>query len=351
AIEAGQQALDIFRQIDHRHGQVITLLNLSSRYKNTGQLARARQVLAEGLPLARELSLADDEARMLSSLAELLTHSGEYDAAEQALNRAEEITRSLDSPHLQATVHYRDGELRLAIGDLDRAAELFAQAGQEYQASGYAFYQTLMRSFLAATQHRRGDLAGAVSLSSQAMAEMDARPEVPLMLEVCLHHYQIMTSAGQPATARSALERADAEVQQHRATLPDPAWQYGFIEDVPLHRQIVTSWEALQPRRIVVRLPRADAPLGRSLRDDEYVAVAWTVDAPEDAAWPDKTSRRRQRLLRLLAEAQTQGTAPRDEDLAEVLGVGLRTLRRDMAALRAEGHDLLTRWRRRQLAT
>ncbi|MBN1138451.1 MAG: tetratricopeptide repeat protein, partial [Anaerolineae bacterium] len=346
AIEAGQQALDIFRQIDHRHGQVITLLNLSSRYKNTGQLVRARQVLAEGLPLARELSLADDEARMLSSLAELLTYRGEYDAAEQALIQAEGITRNLDSPHLQATVHYRAGELCLATGDLDRAAELFAQALREYEASGYIYYQTLVRSLLAATHHRRGDLADAVSLSTQAMAEMTTRPDLPLIPEACLHHYQIMAEAGETEAARTALERAYVQVQEQCADLPDPAWQRGFVEDVPLHRQIVAAWQTLPPRQLVVRLARVEAPLGRPLRDDEYTTVTWTVDAPDDAALPDKASRRRQRILRLLAEGQAQGAAPRDEDLALVLGVSLRTLRRDMAALRAEGHDLLTRWRR-----
>ncbi len=351
ALSAAEQALDIFRQIGHRHGQVIVLLNLSSRYKNTGQPARARQVLTEGLPLARELSLADDEARMLSSLAELLTHSGEYNAAEQALNRAEEITRSLDSPHLQATVHYRAGELRLATGDLDRAAEFFAQALQEYQASGYAYYQTLTRSFLAATYHRRGDLARAVALSTQALAEMDARPEGPLILEVCWHHYQIMAAAGEAETARQALDRAYTEVQMQCATLPDPAWQRSFVQEVPLHRQIMAAWQALQPRRLVARLPRADAPTGRPLRDDEWVSVTWTPALPEDEAITGKAERRRQRLQRLLQEAAAQGAAPRDEDLAEALGVGLRTLRRDMATLRAEGHDRPTRRRQPPLAT
>jgi predicted DNA-binding transcriptional regulator YafY len=42
---------------------------------------------------------------------------------------------------------------------------------------------------------------------------------------------------------------------------------------------------------------------------------------------------------------------PRDEDLARALGVGLRTLRRDMAALRAAGHDLPTRGRLEEMAT
>lgn len=350
AIEATRQALDLFRQIDHRHGQVITLLNLSSRYKNTGQLARARQALDEGLPLARELSLADDEARMLSSLAELLTNLGDYPAAEEVLRRAEALAGELGSPFMQATVHYRIGELCLARGDLDRAAELFTQALREYEASGYAYYQTLIRSFLAATHHRRGDLAEAVVLSTQALAEMDARPDSPLILEACLHHYQIMTAASETEAARLALERAYTQVQEQCAALPDPAWQRAFVEEVPLHRQITTAWQALQPRRLTTRLPRAGAPTGRPLHDDEYVAVTWTVDAPEDRAMADKTSRRRARLSRLLREAAEQGATPTVDDLAAALAVSEPTVRRDLAALRRAGRPVETRGSRRQQA-
>lgn len=99
-----------------------------------------------------------------------------------------------------------------------------------------------------------------------------------------------------------------------------------------------------QKGRVYVRLSRTDATTSHPLRDDEHVTVAWTVDAPEDAEIPRKTDRRLG--LRLLAEAQAQGAAPRDRDLVVALDVSLSTIRRDMAALRAEGHDLPTRGRK-----
>lgn len=73
--------------------------------------------------------------------------------------------------------------------------------------------------------------------------------------------------------------------------------------------------------------------------------VTWTVWSPEDEEQPGKVDRRRRRIVRLLAEAQAQGAAPRDEDLAAALGVSLPTLRRDMATLRARGHHLPSRGR------
>lgn len=345
AIETTRQALEIFRQIGHLHGQVITLLNLGSRYKNTGQLALARAALNQVLPLARKLSLRDDEARILSSLAELLTNTGEYGAAEQALNQAEAIVRELGSPFLQATLHYRFGELHLATGATACAIQRFESALQDYERSGYAYYQTLTRSFLAAAHFRQGELEKALALSTQALAEMESQSDFPLMLELCLHHYQIMAAAGQPELAVALLERAHAELQKSCAALPDPSWQHAFIADVPLHRNLVAAWQALQPHCLTVRLPQLGAPTGRALRAEDTVPVTWTVEAPEDQAVPQGIARRRHCILRLLEEATAQGAIPRDEDLAEALRVGLRTLRRDIAALRSEGHTIHTRGR------
>jgi DNA-binding SARP family transcriptional activator/tetratricopeptide (TPR) repeat protein len=350
AIEAGEEALQIFGQIDHRHGQAITLLNLSSRYKDTGQPAEAQRVLTEGLALARELSLADDECRMLSSLAELLTHAGQYAAAGEALERAEQLAHKLGSSYLLATVHFRAGELALARGDYRRAVERFERSIEQYGASSYGYYQNTTRSFLAVAHLRSGDLETAVRLSVQAMAQAESQPDAPPSLDLYLHHYQIMAAAGEPGAAHAALQRAYDEVQKRLDTLENPAWRRGFVEEMPLHRQIVAAWQALQPRRLEVRLPRAGAPGGRPLRDDEYVAVTWTVEAPEDRSLSGKADRRQARLSRLLREAAEQGAAPTVEDLAAALGVSEPTARRDLAALRQAGNPVETRGSRRRRA-
>ena len=76
--------------------------------------------------------------------------------------------------------------------------------------------------------------------------------------------------------------------------------------------------------------------LGRPLREDEFVAVSWTVASPEDEAIAGKVARRRQRIVRLLREAQAQGAVPAHGHLAEALGVSRRTIERDMAAMHCQ---------------
>jgi predicted DNA-binding transcriptional regulator YafY len=94
--------------------------------------------------------------------------------------------------------------------------------------------------------------------------------------------------------------------------------------------------------RVEISLPSITAPTGRSLREDEYVEVTWTVAALEDEEIVDKADRRRHRVLRLLREATEHSAAPTVQHLADALGVSARTIKRDLAALRAQGHDAST---------
>ncbi len=116
-----------------------------------------------------------------------------------------------------------------------------------------------------------------------------------------------------------------------------------------LNREIVAAHDTLSTlgRTLVVTLAQRSAPLGRPLRPDERVPVRWTVSAPEDDAIRGKTARRHHRLRRLLTEAESQGAAPTDDDLAQALGVSRRTILRDMQALHERTNVPPTRKRKR----
>ena len=73
------------------------------------------------------------------------------------------------------------------------------------------------------------------------------------------------------------------------------------------------------------------------------------MDGPalEDEAMGDKTQLRRQRIKRLLEQAESQGAAPTDDDLAGALGVSRRTILRDLQAMAQELETPPTRKRKR----
>jgi hypothetical protein len=105
--------------------------------------------------------------------------------------------------------------------------------------------------------------------------------------------------------------------------------------------------ELLRPGQVRVILTRYHAGHGRALRDTETTEVTWTVDAGlEDRqvlGQHGSVALRRVRIQRLLDEALAQGAAACQEDLAQALHVSLRTIKRDCAALEAQGIYLPTR--------
>jgi biotin operon repressor len=146
------------------------------------------------------------------------------------------------------------------------------------------------------------------------------------------------------ARAPRILAEAYRQVQEQAARITDDCLRRGYLENVQAHREIIAAYAAWQSRsQRTVRLPRADAPTGRPLRDDEYVTVTWTVAAPEDEALKEGAAQRQARIQRLLQEAAAQGATPTVGDLAAALAVSEPTVRRDLAALRRAGHPVQTR--------
>jgi hypothetical protein len=160
--------------------------------------------------------------------------------------------------------------------------------------------------------------------------------------------YRLLISLDQPDRAEIVLRAAYAELQRQGRAISNPDLRRSFFERVPHNRTIVKAYDQLtsNSRVMTVLLARQDAPLGRSLREDEFIRVQWTLNAPEDDVIVDKTERRQYRLKRLLEEADRQNAAPTDEDLARGLGVSRRTILRDMQALAREMPRLPTRKRK-----
>jgi hypothetical protein len=126
---------------------------------------------------------------------------------------------------------------------------------------------------------------------------------------------------------------AAQEVEGLIASLP-PHLQRAARECVPVHQEILLAWESLQPQQVRLALPHSAAEAGDSSPASQEILVSWTVWLPEDEAFQGKVERRRHQLKRLLEEARDQGASPAYKHLAQALGVSVRTIAEDMAALR-----------------
>jgi biotin operon repressor len=103
----------------------------------------------------------------------------------------------------------------------------------------------------------------------------------------------------------------------------------------------------LRPGQVRVILAKRQASHGRPLRETATVEVTWTIDAgAEDQQVQQQhgvQGLRRVRLQRLLTEALEQDGVASQEDLARVLQVSVRTIKRDIKALSEQGLYLPTR--------
>jgi hypothetical protein len=172
-------------------------------------------------------------------------------------------------------------------------------------------------------------------------------PGVELAYQVPFAHALSLEAAGKTAEADSHFEMAHAYLASLLKDLEEED-RAGALLAVAAHREVVEAWMRRRPQRIERRLAGREAPTGRPLAPHEWVSVHWTIRIPADDAIADPVARRRERLQRLLAEADAQGGAPTVDDLAAALEASVATIRRDLAALRRSGRPALTRGTRRR---
>lgn len=355
AMACAEQGLQVSREIGDRRYEGWALHTLGRAGVRLGSYALALSRYEQALAIGRELGDRQLEAAVLLGLSRLAHDAGDdrlaRDYARQSLIITQEIGELVDMAYAQTVL----ARALAAQGELDEAGTLFRQAVDLRRRLGQHNLAMESQAGLAEIAMARGDLAQALACIEEILAHtesgtLDGTDEP---LRIMLTCYRVLETV-HDARAPRALIAAHGLLQQQAARIGSAEMRRYFLEEVPLHRQIITAYQALLAggeaatggRRVTALLPRTDAPPGRPLRADEFVRVTWTLDPPYGGQGRNKVDRRRQCILRLLAEAQAQGAVPRDEDLAAALDVSLPTLRRDMAALRARGHHLGTRGRR-----
>lgn len=103
----------------------------------------------------------------------------------------------------------------------------------------------------------------------------------------------------------------------------------------------------VQPGQMRVMLVALRARHGQALTDTQQTEVVWSVDAGAEDYEVQRqygsVALRQARIQRLLDEAVAQGAVASQEDLARVLQVSVRTIKRDCAGLEVQGVYLPTR--------
>ena len=323
------------------------LLNSAISLMSLGQFQRSLALLDRVAPFFEEDAKLW-QAVIAFARANNYLELGEFEQARTEAEISLALCREMDEVNFAIEALCTLGRLALYHGHYDQAKTRFAQAVTLGQEGEQTYDVAVQQSYLALACLRLGELEQARAHSTEALhllKQVDAK--AAYMQIVCFHHFQILEAQEGRRQAAPFLQCAYDVLQEKAAEIHDAELRRSFLHEILEHRMILLAHElGRTPPPLLVRrlrLPRQDAPTGRPLRDEEWVMVTWTLSAPEDGRVQGKISRRRHRLLRLLAQARAQGAAPTVPHLAAALETSTRTIERDLAALRAQGHETPTR--------
>jgi tetratricopeptide (TPR) repeat protein len=384
AIEYQTRAMNAHRDIGNPFNEMRAANGLAIALWMSGDYLQARAIFERTLHLSREVNDRRVEEACLANLGGLADILGDYNAAVELKEQALALSRASDNKmgialglsNLGIT-YYKLGQMERSLASFDEAIEIDRAIGRR-QGEGYSWHgrgMTLLemgrlreayealaqaqairselgeRDLLAATEADLALVALAEEEPERARAHMqaaldlmqaDERPD--LRQQIHYTAYRVRLAHDDVEAAMHHLQRAEAAMLELAQALPREASER-FLQHDPFSRRVRAALDSLA-HKTRVRLVRAHVPLGRKLIDDDYVLVEWTLHTAADDALDHPTERRRAVLQRLLTEAEAQGAAPTDSDLAHALGVSRRTILRDMDALAQSGVTLPTRRRR-----
>ena len=311
-------------------------------YLQQGLLDKAIDLFRRAIAIAREIGDNPLVPEALANMGQAYAKKGDLLTARTLLQQSLASSETGGEIWYLCQAHGYLAEISLALGDEETA---FAQAEQVLDITR----RLGSPPYFCGTGHR---VMGLV-LTHAAANAANAEPA---------HHFEESLRFFREGGFRTGLARTLAAYSHYLLAKREDEEQRRGREmrekARALFRDMGMTWDLAmldrtdtcfaKPRLLSVRLPLAVAPTGRPLRDDEWVEVIWNVSSVEDETIPGKAARRRHRLLRLLREASEQNAAPRVTDLARALDVTPRTIKRDLAALRAAGHDVHTRGSRKR---
>ena len=232
------------------------------------------------------------------------------------------------------------GDVELEIGDPEESLSPLAEATEICKRSGMEDLVVGIRALHGRALLACGRPEDADAETAAAAAEL--RPGIDQGYLVSHARALVLREIGDPDAADRHLQMAHDGLMEMLADLEE-ADRTRAIDNIPMHAAIVAQWQRQRPRVETSRIGATGAPGGRTLSEDDRVEVAWTVSTPADDRISDRIERRRHRLLRLVGEAAEQGGSPTVEDIAAALGASPATVRRDLSALRSQGHEVQTR--------
>jgi ATP/maltotriose-dependent transcriptional regulator MalT len=184
------------------------------------------------------------ESTMLTSLSRLALMQGD-DARALALARSSlEIAEASQAPQDEAAALLTVGESELSLGRTAAARQAFEQA-RVRAAEINDPYRFDAAAGLARVALAQGDLPGALREVEALLADVEGGTwqGVDMASLIELTCYQVL-ARHHDAQADGWLRRAHDTLQAQAAAIADDTMRQSFLQNIPVHREIVETWAA-----------------------------------------------------------------------------------------------------------
>ncbi len=339
ALEKFARAIEIFGVIGNRRGQALVEANAASLHHTLGDDKTAAAYCRRALEYFTEVDNADGAAQVLCNLADISRRAGRLDEAEDYLATALHSIETTGNQWLAVQALQSRALLQLAQDLATRAVATADKALRLCRRLGLTDFEAGLLSVRGVALLALGDTRQGAESTAEAVKRLKSGTDQAYL--VPFRHALALRELEREDEAADLFRQAHDLLAETLRDLSDS--QKAVAMAVPELRAIAEAMESVEPTLLTVRLARKRVPTGRPLTDSDRTAVHWTITSPEDDGWKDPVERRRGRLRRLLQEADGQDAAPTVDDLAQALDVSVRTIRRDLASLRANGFRASTR--------
>ncbi|HEX6383662.1 MAG TPA: tetratricopeptide repeat protein [Anaerolineae bacterium] len=246
AFDLYQEALKLDRKMGDRQDEVHKLGNLGYLSLLLGDQASARTFYEDSLHLSRQIGDRDAEMYASRGLCLLFHQSGDDLAAVQRGEETLQIAQAISDAREQSIIWTYLGHARVALGQLSDAGEAYQQALELLHGADDNDPAVEVRAGLARLALRQGDVSGAMTqvevilphLQTGRLNDADERFRVHL---TC---YQVLL-ANNDSRAQGVLAAAVEQLQAQASRL-EPERRHTFLENVPAHRELLTTWINLQ---------------------------------------------------------------------------------------------------------
>ena len=346
AITCFEDALKRLKTLTYKKPYLHAICQFAELQFRLGLAPQILPMVQDAFKLANQVDLITYQASLITW--QVKVHY-EYESMSQADMLVKQAQQLLQEPStLPPAAQY---ELYLSVGLHAMHQQAWRKAYEAIsQAYSCANHQTVAQycaSFLARCALQLGKINEANELLDVAVDVADGKLVPEIFLENYYNAWFVMQALANETMAHTYLEQGHRLLENITQKITNEEGLVAFGQR-PLHQKIhqlftQTHQTNTVGEQITFSIPHLNAPRRGPLTEDQYVVMTWTVHHPDDDQYTSDKEIRHHRLLRLLREAKQQQGIPTLDNLSEALNVSKITIRRDIVALRKQGHLIETR--------